>query len=206
MAWATAKGFNFRSTTAYVTADGTNEHVVRSPSEVNATNAAQYPTTDTIGGDSVTYGWVAANVGTRDRNNTLDRRMAGCHLNENNGTDDFKIDLPAVGSYTIRLASGDPSNGQTTKVELFDNTSSLGVLCSTATSAADRFRDAVDAEYSSANWPASNTSVTKTFATTTCIFRIGTGSAVTGFLAHIQITQNAVAATATKPMWPMSYF
>lgn len=195
--WGTAKGFNFRSTTAYVT-DGTNEQAVPAATEVDSTSAVPYPTTNTIGGDSVTYGWVVAGAGvdTRNRNSGLDRRFAGMNYNGTDGTEDFKIDLPATGSYTIRLASGDPSNAQPTKVELFDNASSLAVLCSTATSGADRFRDAVDAEYSSANWPASNTSVTKTFATTTCIFRIGTGSAATGFLSHIQITQNAVTSVA----------
>lgn len=207
MAWLTAKGFNFRSTLAFVT-DGTNEQCVNSATDTASGAAIAYPTTNTIGGDSVTYGWVVSGsaADTRDRNSGLNARFAGCHFNGTDGTEDFRIDLPATGSYTIRLAAGDPSNSIPTKVELFDNTNSLGVLCSTATASAG-FRDAVDAEYSAANWPANNTAVQKTFTTTTCLFRIGDGTSVTGFIAHIQITQDAVGSSSfSKPMWPMSYF
>lgn len=193
--------FNFRSQAADGTDNAGETYVVSNPQSPGG-NMEAY----SVVRDSITFGWVTpGGGGTRTRTHT-DVRFLGCHFNEVNTTESFRVDLPSTGSYTIRIAAGDAANAQTVKVELFDNTTSLGVLCNGTTSAPDRFFDAVGAEYSGANWPANNTAVTKTFATTTFIVKIGNGSAsATGWIAHLEIAA-AAAATTTKPLWPMSYF
>lgn len=180
---------NFRSTTAFKTPEGAGENAVISSPEASSGNGITYPTS--VSG--VNMGWGTGNVATRDLSTTPSVEFAGSHFNESNGTEDFRIDLPAAGSYTIRLASGYYSGGFLTKVELFDDTTSLGVLCNGTTSGSDKFLDATGVEYSSAAWPAGNTSVTKTFSTTVCKIRVGNGSTTTGFLAHLEIALAAAS-------------
>lgn len=193
--------FNFRSTSTYVTDSAGETYCISATNTAGGIGEAYAVNLR----DGISFGWEQNSVETRDRNSGLDRRFAGTHFNGAN-TNTFRVDLPATGTYSIRIASGDPSNAQATnKFEVLDDlTSKFSVT--QGTSAADRFIDATGAEYSSAAWPGSNTAVQATFATTKFILKIGNNAAVTtGFIVHLEIAAVS-AATPTKPMWPMSYF
>lgn len=167
------QGINFRDTTAFVT-DGANESVEDASAGAGFFNCPTYPRTTAEGN---TVGWEGTHAITaRDRKSTNDRRIAGFHADQSPNTDDFRIDLPASGAYNIRLGAGDGNYAANVKIELFDTTSSLGVLCSGSTGAANSFKDAADATYTAANWPASNALVSKTFTTSICRFRNGDGT------------------------------
>lgn len=170
------QGINFRDTLGYVT-DGANE------SMATANNfGPAYPVTTTQGN---TVGWEGALGNTRDRTTSNDRRLAGIHFTAAIQTD-FRFDLPAAGSYNIRLAAGDAGGVNSTDWTLIDGTTSLGQLCSGNNGAANSFRDATNAVYTAAAWPGSNTAVAKTFATTICRFR-SSAAAGNDAIAHAYV-------------------
>lgn len=184
---ALPQGINFRGTAGYVT-DGANE-------DNEASAGVTYPRTSAQGN---TVGWEQAPGDHLDRNSALDRRLAGIHYR--NGTSiKYRIDLPATGNYNVRCACGDAIAVAAAKLELFDTTTSLGVLASAAASgvASGSFRDATNTEYTAANWPGSNTAVAATFASTICRFALG-GTANFDILAHVYI-EAAAASGVTYP-------
>jgi len=160
------QGIALRNTAGYVT-DGANDWA-------DTSTAADYPQTSTQGNTVGLEG--GANYSNRDRNNTIDARLAGMGYTFNNTTTTVRIDLASSGSKNVRIAAGDYNYASNVLIELFDTTTSKGVLASTATTAANKFRDAVNAEYSAAAWPGSNTAVNVTFSTTICRFQMGTTS------------------------------
>ena len=187
------QGINFRATAGYVT-DGANEY-----GETSTT--ANYPTTSTQGNN---VGWETAPSGTRDRNNALDVRLAGIHFGDNATLRDYRIDLSGTGSWISRIAAGDAASNQECKMELFDTSSSLGVLCNQNV-VAGNFADATDVELTAANWPGSNASATDTFTTTICRFRMG-GNAGGGnaAIAHVYV-ESAAAAGIAIPVLTRQY-
>lgn len=179
------QGINFRSTLGYVT-DGANENF-------EAAGGVTYPRTTAQGN---TVGWEQSVGNTRDRNSALDRRLAGVHFF--NTQTDFRFDLPSAGSYSVRLAAGDASNGNDTVWSLLDTTTVLQSLA-TGTSTAGNFKDATDTLLSAAAWPGSNTAVTKTFSTTICRFR-GATVGVANQIAHAYVESAGGASnTAINP-------
>jgi hypothetical protein len=122
------------------------------------------------------------------------------------GTTIYAIDLPAAGAYTLFLAVGDPSYARSNqKVELFDDTTSLGVLFTGAsTGAANSFLDAAGNVWTAAAWPASNVGVTKTFSTTKLRLKLGDGANST-FLVSVFVQSSGPAPvsgtlSATDPV------
>lgn len=182
---ALPQGINFRRTSGFVT-DVSPENF-----EGNGTNVVTAPTYPRTTAQGNTVGWEGTNdINARDRNAGTDRRLAGLHASEGGtGTkiNDFRIDLPSAGDYKVRIAAGDADYSWNTKVELFDTSSSLGVLCTGSTGAANSFKDASNATLTAANWPGSNALVTKTFATTICRFRVGDGATHFMPICHIYI-------------------
>ena len=185
MAWD--KGFNFRATSGFVT-DGSNETYVLEE---------MYPTTR----NGVTFGWNAG-LQTRDRNSSLDRRLAGSHFTNNTGTQRvFRVDLPSAQDYVISLALGDAQYAQAYLYwQLLDNTNSLAIIDDTDGTAGSHFDDATGVDRTAAAWPADNLTITKTFATTTLNCKIGSPSAQAGAstLAHLFVSQ---AAGGGKPWY-----
>jgi hypothetical protein len=155
------QGINFRDTLAYVT-DGANE----SFATYNGFNPT-YPTTTAQGN---TVGWEGAVGNGRDRTTSNDRRLAGIQFTSSSQVD-FRFDLPAAGSYNIRIAAGDAGGVNNTNWSLVDGTTALVTLTSGTNSVANSFRDATNTVLTAAAWPSSNTAVTQTFATTICRFR-----------------------------------
>ena len=187
-------GFNFRNEISFVT-DGANDQGVQITSAT-----ALYPQTNTIGGESITWG-VTTLTGTecRDRYDTNDVRLAGMWFKANAtaGVQIFRVDLPATGTYSINIAAGDPqyaSNANTFRI--LDNTTSKIFVDAVATTSG-QFLDATGTPYTNATWPTSNTAVDVTFATTTCFIELGTTTADTAAPSNFSHIHFTAAATAS---------
>lgn len=193
---------NFRSTSGGIADAGGQTYVI---SAANVLNDPGELYTGSVIRDSLTFGWSAADTTCRNRTGS-DPRFFGAHTNFTSNLSTFTLILPAAGVYDIRMACGDPDNsGRTVAMEVLDNTTSLFTVSGT-TSNSRGFIDAMSVEYLDTAWDAGNTAQRKTFATTTLIMKVGNNAAIlTGWIAHMRVTQ-VVAATPTKPMWPMSFF
>lgn len=186
------QGIAFRSTSGYVT-DSSPDDVETSTANTDAGNmsVSSYPRTSAQGN---TVGWEKGsnNLITRNRNASAGR-MAGKHQGNDSK---FRLDLPSTGNYDIRLAAGDASYSAPVRVELFDTSSSLGVLSSGSTSAGNRFKDATDVERTSfGDWNTNNASVSKTFSTTICRFLVGVSGTSDGALSFLRVDAAAGGGT-----------
>ena len=182
MSWTNFKGFNFRSTLAFVT-DGANETFINA--------GVSYPTTTVIDGDSVTYGFedFISSGRTIDMNSGIDPRLAGvAGVVVGEPEVRFRIDLPATGSYEIRTAWGDGANPRVQTGEIRDtNTAFITISGTTATG---EFRDATNVtRTSSADWVANNVTVTRTMASTILRAVIQVPASDASTLAHIAVRQ-----------------
>src|SRR5271157_2715224 len=89
------QGFDFRNTKAFVSDPSGSTYVLPT---------LAYPTTV----NGVTFGWANTFlVEGRDRNATLDPRLAGVNLVTNGSPATFYVDLPSAGTYNVALALGD---------------------------------------------------------------------------------------------------
>lgn len=192
MAWD--KGWNFRDTAAYVT-DGTNETYVLIDS---------YPTTR----NGVTFGWAAGAQQSRDRDSTVDRRLAGINFQANNGAQsNFRVDLPSTADYIVTLALGDTAYSQGYQYwRLLDNTTVLATIDDTNGTVGDNYDDATGVNRAEADWPSQNATIQKTFASTTLNVKIGapTAQADSSTLAHLFLSQVA-AGGLSIPVAAQSY-
>jgi hypothetical protein len=187
------QGINFRSSSGFVT-DGTNEY------GETAQNVS-YPTTtpqgNNVGWESFQSGFA---IGVRDRDATNDRRLAGVHFSSTGAAYGitYRIDLPASGSYNIRGAFGDESNFDAgVQLELFDGSTSLGVLASNTAVPSGHWLDATGTDRSpDTDWAANNVAVNKTFATSILRFLLGT-STQNAVVAHFYVESGASAPVIT---------
>ena len=178
------KGFNFRGSAGFVT-DGTDETYVIGD---------LYPTTR----NGVTFGWNGAVSNTIDRDNGVDRRLAG--LNNVVITTVFSVDLPAAGSYSIRLAIGDVGASAVDQMFYVKDTSTILLSFEFLDTAAAEFYDAsVVKRTSAADWVANNAAVQVSFSTTTFnlenVLESGGGSRI----AHIFISEVMPASLGWLP-------
>lgn len=160
-------GFNFRASVGPPPSDAANTTYV---------NGDTYPTVR----NGITFGWGSA-VLTFDSGGA-EARLYGINYAAT-GSATFQVDLPAAGTYTFQLAmgfQGAPLTSQ--KLIVKDNTTTLLTI---GPSTATNFLDATGTSYSAANWPASETSVSLTFATTTAFFVIGPPTTDNVAIAHI---------------------
>lgn len=135
----------------------------------------------TINSQAYTLGWVLqgglGGVLLRDRvaSASNDPRLCGMHgVTQNSaGFADFRIDVGA-GTYEIHLGIGDNFDHANNYVAIYDDTTlKATVIDSASNHVADNFYDATGANYSRANWPASETGVTVTLATSQLRIRVG---------------------------------
>lgn len=181
---------NFRATGGFVT-DAAKTHA-------QTVIAANYPVTPSAGDSTgVGYTGVGASMESRDRNAAYDPRIAGLHKIAAGSSATYRINLPAPGVYEVSVAIGDANGGVVSECELFDNASSLGVLTSGTTSAAARWKDATNTELTNTTWPTSAVWVSKTFASSVAIFKMGNGGATPNW-SHVGIRQLAVTPTITS--------
>lgn len=160
------------------------------------------------------YGWETGISGGSDGTTANgDARIAGSAYTADPLVGTFRIDLPAAGTYNIQLALGNAQGGANTeRAELFDDTTSLGVLVNDQLSAAGSGTftgfDAQDNDYDGTAghdynaWIANNPlggggagSRNFTFSSTILRLKIGnaSGSSYTA-LAHLMVMQVASAA------------
>ncbi len=179
------QGINFRDTAGYVT-DGTNY-------DNSNSSRGSYPWV-TSQGNSV--GWVdASTIQFRNRNASNDPRLAGLNYTNDLGNS-FRIDLPAPGVYLIGISVGDNDSGQSVGYDLYDNVTSLGSLTTGTTSAAQRYKDATNTEYTDTTWPTSQTLVSKTFASTILLV---TSTAAVACITSLYVAAAGSSPTADKP-------
>lgn len=164
-------GINFRSTSGYVS-DGAGE---------TYDLGAAYPVTR--GG--ATFGWNSDLTSqSRDRSTGVDRRLAGLVFS-GLASDYWRLDIPAAGQYDIYLGMGDPSNLQIQKWALKDQTTTLTTI--DTTSATGHVADATGADFTDAAWPAGQSQITKTFATTELRFQHTSSVSGNATIQHIRV-------------------
>ena len=184
---ALTKGWDFRDTAVYVT-DPANCTYVLGQNDL-------YPTTR----NSTTFGWNAFADISRNRDNTVDARLAGDNRQDNSGTQaNWRLDLPNAGTFTTTLAMGTAGIFSSAKnyVEIKDNTTSVFTNNDTGGFSAGHHNDATNTDYTSAAWPGSNTTANLTFATTTLFLYIGTPTAQSDFSAINHVFLNEVVSTS----------
>ena len=173
-------GFNFRSTSGYVTDASGDIYVI-------ITDA--YPTTRS----GVTFGWLeTGGGGASDIDSAVDARLAGYHYVANTSSMRFQIDL--TGTAKFRVAAGDKTGSYAQQVSIRDNaTEKFNV---TATNTAGKWYDATSAEYNAASWPGSNAqSSSYTISTHVKVYIGGGGGGSYTTLAHIEFDDTAGGAT-----------
>lgn len=143
------------------------------PTDYDAETAASvYPWTTAQGN---TVGWETSLTGitTRDRDTATNVLLKGIHFVANTGTKDYRIDLPATGSYDIRLAAGDKGFAQFCRVQLLDGDTVFADFETIVD--AGHWLDATGVEISGETaWAANNAVKNHTF--TTQIFRVRIGA------------------------------
>lgn len=178
-------GLNGRSSSGYCSDPASTTYVL--DGSVDA-----YPVSR--GGE--TFGFTATDVdNARDRDSGLDCRLAGVVFQRNDGNfSTIRIDLPAPGTYDIRLAIGESSNARPDQqVEILDNATSKFTITS-STLAADTWIDANgNVRTSASDWTSNNTARSVTFASSILIIKLGTTANLGGgesrsVLAHIRVT------------------
>ena len=173
-------GINFRATAGFVT-DGPNE--TYSIEEL-------YPITR--GG--ATFGWESMDSNpTRNRDNGIDRRLAGLFQQQNDGVQRvFRLDLDATGEHAIHLALGDANNEQAPLyVQFIDNAAVIATIDDTDGTQAANFDDATGANRTAVAWPGDEVSISHTFTSTIFRIRIGSPDAQLGSSspAHLRLVE-----------------
>ncbi len=175
------KGFDFRSTSGYVTDPTDCTYVLDSDTGVTVRNGATFQWVDHVGLDS------------RDRTTSGDTRLSGMNYQPNSFgvASVWTLTLPATGVYDIYLAAGEASNAQVIYLEVDDNATAFISIVGVDTVSADSYVDASGAVRTRTQWLADSarggTKVTRTFASTTMKVILGwTGSAgANSTIAHI---------------------
>ena len=157
-------GIDFRQTAGYV-ADPTN---------ASSDLGAAYPVTQ----NGLTFGWTSPNQtsAARNRSASVNARLAGVNqVYANNQTGRWRLDLPAPGAYTIRVAMGDqgfPHAYQSIRV--YDGTTLLATVTAPNGTGVNQYMDATGVvRTSDADWVANEVGIPLTFATTELNIAIG---------------------------------
>src|SRR5271166_5336242 len=187
-------GFDFRNTSNFVTDPPGDTYVLPSTT---------YPTTV----NGVTFGWTNANlVQGRDRDSTIDPRLAGVNLATNGSPATFYVDLPASGTYNLSLALGDAGYQACwvqCQVQFLDGSTVLATLTLGATKQA-YFYDTEGKNWSAAAWPTSNLSQQVTLTGTRLTMVVGTNKATgdstpVAFLGVIQASGSPNFGISASP-------
>jgi hypothetical protein len=198
-------GIDFRNTSGFVTDPSYATWEVGS-------GTVDYPTTrSNANGQSITFGWETTYMGaypdTRDRSTGVDARLAGIAymVNVNGSVVVFRVDLPALGTYSIGLGISDQGSNQSTNyIQVSDDSVAIGSF-NPATHAFISLLplslqgtglltgDAAGNSWSNAaTWVSSNVPVSHVFSTT--VLRValgGTASAQNTVLNHLRVTRTA---------------
>ena len=161
------QGFDFRNTSTFVTDP---------PGDTYVLPTTGYPTK----GSGVTYGWVnTALVYGRDRNATLDPRLAGVNFASNGSPATFYVDLPSLGTYNLSLALGDAgfqSCWVQCQIQFLDGSTVLATVAGGSINLA-YFYDATGKIWPAAEWPTNNLSQQVTLTGSRLTVVVGTSNA-----------------------------
>lgn len=191
MTWVA--GFNFRATSGYVT-DASDETYVIGDS---------YPTTRTINGTSVTFGWESVpGDGTRNRttNSSYAPELSGiAQVQSGQASSEyiFRVDLPAAGDYSIRLGAGDAGNLGSNPVFFAVRDTTTDLITQSQTTPTGFLDASLVDRTTAALWKSNNVAVTKTFSTTIFRFACKRPTSGSSCIAHIKITQAATSSSGT---------
>jgi len=200
------QGINFRATSGYVTDPANFTY------EITNGGGTDYPTTTPQGNN---IGWETVGGGgidARDRTTGNIAQLAGMNrINTAANVSTYRVDLPSAGTYTFNSGHGDASYAVPTNFEVYDTTTQLTSLAGTATTAANKFRDAANNEWANTAWAANNVGVNRTFATTICRFKNPAGTqtniasilitAVTTGIAFDAASNSGYQAAASSYSW-----
>jgi len=198
---AFAQGIDFRATVN--SAGAVPPSFVGDPVDCDWDNAGSsannYPRLTAQGN---TVGWdnaVGHIDGSRDRDNTIDPRLAGMVYLQNHTTPAiFYMDLPAPGDYTINLAIGDAVYQQVYQnFTVYDNTTPL---FSANNIGGTIFADAHGNYLTAAQWPTNNVGVSRTFTSTKFALLIGGDASGTTTIAHLHVQSAASPVPVTTKM------
>jgi len=137
---------------------------------------------------------------TRDRDNTLDRRLAGIAQAGGAGTQHhFQVDLPAAGDYQIWFALGDAGSQSYEYCQIKDGATALYTLDdSTFIAGGLLWDDTAGTRYNQTTWSSSNVPTTLTFTGSTFTFVLGPTTANNSTLSHLFISQVVAAAVLPR--------
>lgn len=190
-------GFDFRATSGFVT-DPTYG--------VFATSTDTYPKSYTAAnGSSANAGFTQGSPSARDRSASVDPRLAGIVFGPNNSATViiFRVDLPATGSYTISVASGDQASGQVNNtVTLADGGTVFATVSNNASPGADQYYDASGVlRTSSTNWVSSQATISHTFTSTQATVLVGCncGQATNSVITTVRFTAAGGGGTSAPP-------
>jgi len=175
------RGFDFRNTANFVTDPSGDTYVL---------STTAYPTNR----NGVTFGWVKTSLITgRDRNASLDPRLAGMDFANNGAPAIFVVDLPSAGTYNLSLALGDAGYQQCwvlCQVQFFDGNTLLATV-SGGSIPLGYFYDAQGSKWSASAWPANNLSQQVTLTGTRLTVVVGTSKSTGDAtpIAFLGITQ-----------------
>ncbi len=147
----------------------------------------------------LTDGTYTANFVTRNRDNTIDPRLAGVNYVYNGSPQAFYVDLPAPGTYNVALAMGDagyPQCAVRCQIQFLDGADVLATLNSGPTNLG-YFYDMQGNNWSESQWPTMNVSQQLTLTGTQLTVLLGT-SQYTGDttpIAYLGLTQVSTGPT-----------
>jgi hypothetical protein len=184
------QGVNFRNSSGYVSDV--------SPDTFETSVSNNYPRTTAQGN---TVGYTANGGGTmqaRNRNSGNDPKLAGCHF-ITTSLALYRIDLPAAGTYRIRLALGEANYACDISCDILDDFTLLTSITG-ATGGSNRFLDATGVARTHAAWLSSNAYYEGTFATTILRVRTNVAGGGTGTHAHVYVEEVAPPVALGPPL------
>ncbi len=190
------QGFDFRNTQSFVTDPAGDTYVLPSTA---------YPTTF----NGTTFGWVKTSlVQGRDRNASLDPRLAGINFVNNGSPATFYVDLPSPGTYNISLALGDAGYEQCwvqCQIQFLDGGTVLATVAG-GLIAQGYFYDATGKSWSAANWPSDNLTQQVTLSGSRLTVVVGTSKASGDFttIAFLGVAQVSGSPSFTISASPAS--
>jgi hypothetical protein len=182
---------NFRSTAGYVTDAAGQTYCLADP----------YPTTRA----GLTFGWSVVPQGVNRSTDPANvPELAGVnYAYSGSGAADFQLDLPAAGTYSVRLALGDAGFSQTDMYcKILDGPggTTLATVLAGVAQAADQYWDATGVlRTSPAAWRADNQAATVTATGTSLVVRIAAaGGGPDGYttIAHLEAADAGAPALA----------
>ncbi len=100
----------------------------------------------------------------------------------------MRIDLPSTGTYTVRIALGDPGGAPPTLYVLIKDDSSTLLTLNATPGGGDQYLDASGANRTSpADWVSNNVAANLTFSTTIMNIVFGDGGLTYGEVAYLLI-------------------